>query len=98
MRNVVSRILRLSPGLACVLFATAGLVAQTPTQPSAQTPAIPADAPNVAPQQAPAAGQQSGTLTIPVSVNEVYLVFAVTDKKGHFIRDLKQSDFALLDD
>jgi VWFA-related protein len=31
-------------------------------------------------------------------VNEVDLVFTVTDKHGHFIKDLKQSDFALLDD
>jgi len=43
-------------------------------------------------------GDQSGQFTIPVSVNEVYLVFAVTDKHGHFIRDLQQSQFALLDD
>lgn len=30
--------------------------------------------------------------------NEVYLEFVVADKHGHFIKDLKQSDFALLDD
>jgi len=49
-------------------------------------------------QASPQNNDQSGQFTIPVSVNEVYLVFAVTDKHGHFIRDLKQSDFALLDD
>jgi len=31
-------------------------------------------------------------------VNEVYLEFVVSDRHGHFIKDLKQSDFALLDD
>ena len=32
------------------------------------------------------------------SVNEVNLIFTVTDKHGHYIPNLKQSDFALLDD
>jgi len=32
------------------------------------------------------------------SVNEVNLIFTVTDKHGNFIPNLKQSDFALLDD
>ena len=36
------------------------------------------------------------TLTIPV--NEVNLIFTVTDKHGHYIPNLRQSDFALLDD
>lgn len=31
-------------------------------------------------------------------VNEVNLVFTVTDKRGRFIKDLKQSDFMVLDD
>jgi Ca-activated chloride channel family protein len=41
---------------------------------------------------------QSGQYTIPVEVNEVNLIFSVTDKHGRFVKDLKQSDFALLDD
>ncbi len=45
-------------------------------------------------QQAP--GSPADTLR--VGVNEVDLVFTVADRHGHFIRDLKQSDFALLDD
>lgn len=36
--------------------------------------------------------------TITQQVNEVDLVFTVTDRHGHFIKDLNQSDFALLDD
>ena len=33
-----------------------------------------------------------------LGVNEVNLIFTVTDKKGHYIPNLQQSDFALLDD
>jgi VWFA-related protein len=36
--------------------------------------------------------------TIKVGVNEVNLIFTVTDKHGHYIPNLQQSDFALLDD
>lgn len=42
--------------------------------------------------------QPGGAYTITTVVNEVNLIFTVTDKHGHFIRDLKESDFALLDD
>ncbi len=31
-------------------------------------------------------------------MNEVNLIFTVTDKHGHYIPNLQQSDFALLDD
>ncbi len=36
--------------------------------------------------------------TIRMNVNEVNLIFTVTDKHGHYIPNLRQSDFALLDD
>ena len=55
-------------------------------------------------QPAPAAGQQPepttdvNTPTIHLGVNEVNLIFTVTDKQGHYIPNLKLSDFALLDD
>ncbi len=39
-----------------------------------------------------------GTPTIRTTVNEVSLIFTVTDKHGHYIPNLNQSDFALLDD
>lgn len=32
------------------------------------------------------------------NVNEVSLIFTVTDKHGHFVKNLQQQDFALLDD
>jgi len=37
-------------------------------------------------------------LTLHSAVSEVQLVFTVTDKHGHYVRDLKQEDFDILDD
>ena len=36
--------------------------------------------------------------TVRETVSEVHLVFTVTDKHGHYIKDLKQNDFKILDD
>jgi Ca-activated chloride channel family protein len=86
--------------------------AQQPAQPPAQTPAPQQPAPTPAAQtpaqQPPPAGQQPAPSapdqsqdvgpTFRVSVNEVNLIFTVTDKHSHYIPNLKQSDFALLDD
>jgi Ca-activated chloride channel family protein len=72
----------------------AAVVAQQPAQPAqAQPAAAQAGAP-------PAQGPQSEPMapTIRVPVNEVPLIFTVTDKHGHYIPNLNQSDFALLDD
>jgi len=67
----------------------------------AQQPATPAATPAPAAQQ-PAPGQADQAAdtapVIRVGVNEVNLIFTVTDKHGHYIPNLKQSDFALLDD
>jgi VWFA-related protein len=46
---------------------------------------------------APAKPDASG-FTLHAAVSEVHLVFTVTDKHGHYIKDLKQSDFKILDD
>jgi Ca-activated chloride channel homolog len=88
--------------MACsVALAAAGVAAQPPAQPPAQTTPAPAQQPP-ADQAQPPAGQ-SGTpgdqgFTIVRNVNEVSLIFTVTDKHGNFIPNLRQSDFALLDD
>jgi VWFA-related protein len=37
-------------------------------------------------------------LTLRTAVSEVHLVFTVTDNHGHYIKDLKQNDFKILDD
>ncbi|MGA8532048.1 MAG: VWA domain-containing protein [Acidobacteriaceae bacterium] len=109
MSKVVLSIVRPAMSLACVLGLAAGLAAQTQAagaSGSAQTAAEPAgstQAQGGAPNAPPASGQGGGadqptTPTFRITSNEVYLVFAVTDKHGRFIKDLKQSDFALLDD
>ena len=49
------------------------------------------------PEQA-APGDEEGTYTLKTNVNEVNLTFTVTDHHGHFINNLQQQDFALLDD
>jgi len=36
--------------------------------------------------------------TVRETVSEVHLVFTVTDQHGHYIKDLKQNDFRILDD
>ncbi|MBV8631357.1 MAG: VWA domain-containing protein [Silvibacterium sp.] len=79
-----------------------GQAAPAPPNQSARTtssaPASPAPAAqNQGQQNGQAPGDQQ-QYTITRQVNEVDLVFTVTDKHGRFIPDLKQSDFALLDD
>src|SRR5579863_6501813 len=86
---------------ACTSVAV--LHAQQPTSSApAQSPA-PATPPPAAQQpaaQAPSSqpeGDES-TPTIRLGVNEVNLIFTVTDRHGHYIPNLKLNDFALLDD
>ncbi|HEX3661347.1 MAG TPA: VWA domain-containing protein [Acidobacteriaceae bacterium] len=99
MSKAVASIVRPVMSLACVLGLAASLAAQTQAPPATGS----AQAQGGVPNPPAASGQGAGasdtvTPTFRISSNEVYLVFAVTDKHGHFIRDLKQSDFALLDD
>lgn len=49
-------------------------------------------------QKPPTVADQNGQYTITTVVNEVNLIFTVTDKHGRFIRNLKENDFTLLDD
>ena len=95
-------------GLVFFLSLTAAL-AQTPEPPAAPSPAPPSTpstsssapvqqaAPALAtpaPAQAP---EDDPGFTFKTSVNEVNLIFTVTDKHGHFINNLLPKDFALLD-
>ncbi|MFY9747528.1 MAG: VWA domain-containing protein [Acidobacteriaceae bacterium] len=88
--------------LASAVCATASLPAQSapPAQPAPQQnqPAGSQPASQPGTGENPQQSGDNGQFTIPVSVNEVYLEFVVTDKHGHFIRDLQQNQFALLDD
>jgi VWFA-related protein len=91
---------------------TAAPAKQAPAAPSSQSQAAPAAgaasqtpaaAPNgqnsATPPPVTATGNGSGNdqFTIRTNVNEVNLIFTVTDRHGHFIQNLQQKDFALLD-
>ena len=97
-------------GLVVSLSLT-GALAQTPAAPSPAAQPSTATAPQsstptqAAPGQTPATGQgpagqaaaDDNGFTISTSVNEVNLIFTVTDKHGKFINNLQPKDFALLD-
>jgi Ca-activated chloride channel family protein len=93
----------MSKQLLCFALATAvwciAASAQQPAPappapaPAAQAPAVP-QAGN--PPAQPQTDDQQTIIRLPV--NEVNLIFTVTDKHGHYIPNLQQSDFALLDD
>ena len=70
--------------------------AQSPTSP--QSP--PSSVKTETPQAGAAAGQSSDETptVLHLGVNEVNLIFTVTDKRGRYIPNLQQGDFALLDD
>jgi VWFA-related protein len=75
------------------------LYAQQPATPPAPAQAAQPALTQAAPQPAAQpAGQEIAPTIIRVNVNEVNLIFTVTDKNGHYIPNLTQSDFALLDD
>jgi Ca-activated chloride channel homolog len=79
-------------GQLCPAFVAARAQQPAPAAPPAQN-AAPATQP-AAPAAAPTDDQQP----IKVHVNEVPLIFTVTDRHGHYIANLSQNDFALLDD
>ncbi len=96
--------------LACALPTAALQAQQAASSPStaAPSPQVSADQKPAAQSAPPPAGQlpaqgqddqsADNAPVIRVGVNEVNLIFTVTDKHGHYIPNLKQSDFALLDD
>src|SRR5580698_2005307 len=94
-------ILRSLPACLLALSLSSSALAQTPA-PAQPQPATPAQATPPTAGQLPAVQPQAQgdqqQYTITRQVNEVDLVFTATDKHGRFIKDLKQSDFALLDD
>jgi VWFA-related protein len=83
---------RLIPGFVfAAVFAVTAMQAQQPAPQPEQAPAA---------QQLAPADQQADTNApvIRLGVNEVNLIFTVTDRHGRYIPDLRESDFALLDD
>src|SRR5579863_5761415 len=103
-----AKVRRRAYGIACSMLASAFplllLHAQQPVTPAAQTaPNPPSQQALPQPQANPQPGQQpeegdNASPTIRTTVNEVNLIFTVTDRHGHYIPNLRQSDFALLDD
>jgi VWFA-related protein len=105
--------LGISAFVLAVALAASAVQAQQPTpqpaaaQPAQSAPAQSAPAPALQTQSAqppeaqPSADQQAdqnAPTIIRMGVNEVNLIFTVTDKHGHYIPNLQQNDFALLDD
>jgi len=69
--------------------------------PPATTPAPAQDEPAKSPSgtpSVPGAQPDDTVATIRVPVNEVNVVFTVTDKHGRFVKDLKKDDFRVIDD
>jgi len=103
---------KLSVLVYAAAFAAAALYAQQPAAPpataqagqpapaqAAQPPApVPAAPQQPVAQPAGQTGQEAAPTVLRVNVNEVNLIFTVTDKHGQYIPNLRQSDFALLDD
>ncbi len=81
-------------------------VPAAPAPDSQQRPKTNFPAVSVPPKSAPAAADDqqqdlddnSPIETFRKQVNEVNLVFTVTDKRGHFVKDLKKEDIRILDD
>ncbi|MBV9342192.1 MAG: VWA domain-containing protein [Acidobacteria bacterium] len=70
--------------------------AQAPEESSASTATVPKDD-TQSPPAKPEIYQQSGA-TIYSTVNEVSVVFTVTDRHNRYIKDLSRTDFRVLDD
>jgi Ca-activated chloride channel homolog len=90
--------------------ATQNAPAQDPATPASGTSSSPATAPDGSGPAQPAGqvpGQTEGSAkpdseepfpTIITIVNEVRVVFTVTDRHGHYIKDLKKNDVRIIDD
>ena len=82
--------------------ATAGSAAQSNVVPPAGEPAkssvLPSSTPAKPPESATSGDNPEDQLTvIRKRVDEVNVVFTVTDKRGHFVKDLTQNDFKVYD-
>ncbi|MGA7340429.1 MAG: VWA domain-containing protein [Terracidiphilus sp.] len=93
--------------LCLALTAILAVAAAPSQQPAPSAAAQPAQNSAAQPGQTPAAQQaepadqtpsESGPSVFKLPVNEVSLIFTVTDSHGRYIPNLTQNDFALLDD
>src|SRR5271155_5176826 len=81
-----------APSTGAAQTAPAQTQAPASTAPSASTPPASTAAP------AGQAEPDDSLSTITTTVNEVRVVFTVTDRHGHYIKDLKIGDFKVIDD
>ena len=92
-----------APPPANTLPAGASATAEPQTAPQAESPAGETGA-TPAVSSAPAKTDEASTpsqdaaATITKTVNEVNVVFTVTDKRGRYVRNLAKSDFSVIDD
>ncbi len=78
---------------------TSATSSAAPAAPStAVAPSTSAALPGGAAAAPPPAPDDVPLTTITKRVDEVNVVFTVTDKRGHFVKDLKQNDFRVMDD
>src|SRR5229473_6317424 len=82
----------------CLLALLAALACATPAFAQAQAYASTAATLNDYSAANPDDPQAGAMLTIHKRVDEVNVLFIATDKHGKFVRDLNQTDFAILDD
>ena len=82
----------LQVSLILCLFTTWAQDSASPqtNQPQSVTPKSPGSGVSTKPDES--------LLTLRTAVSEVHLVFTVTDKHGHYVKDLKENDFQILDD
>jgi VWFA-related protein len=79
-----------APGASSTAPAAKATPPTTATTPAGQTP--------VQTQPAPKSDSDESVATIRQVVNEVSVVFTVTDRHGRYIKDLKKNDFKVIDD
>jgi Ca-activated chloride channel family protein len=89
---------RLARAAALAVVAVCVFLPVAAQQPAPQTPPVQPQPPAQPPAQNQAPAPNDTDQVLRVGVNEVSLIFTVTDRHGHYIPNLQQSDFALLDD
>jgi VWFA-related protein len=77
---------------------TAESQADPPGSPAAKPEATQSDASSKATEDRPSNPADDAATTITKTVNEVNVVFTVTDKHGRYVRNLAKRDFSVIDD
>ena len=91
-------------GTLLILAATSAWGQISPSQAASATPVLANTAYSAAPSPAPpptaasASSSDDNAFIIKKQVDEVHLLFTATDKHGHFVRTLEESDLTILDD